>query len=112
MLLKKLAITAAASAALAVALPASADLPYWAPAHGYRARHAHDDHYRHDHWRHDHRHGHHDKVVVIKERSYGYTPPVVVLNPGPVYAPYPAPAPAPSQPGWDVNVGFRFGGMF
>jgi hypothetical protein len=34
----------------------------------------------------------------------------VVLNPGPVYAPYPQSAPA--DPGWDVNVGFRFGGLF
>jgi hypothetical protein len=108
MLLKKLALTAAAGAALAVALPASAEAPHW--SHGYRTGHWRHDHYRHDRHRHVHRHGHRDKVVVIKERSYGYAPPVVVLNPAPVYAPYPPSG--SSQPGWDVNVGFRFGGNF
>jgi hypothetical protein len=106
MLLKKLALTAAAGAALAVALPASADAPHW--SHGYRARHWHHDHYRHD--RHRHLHRHRDKVVVIKERPYASAPPIVVLNPSPVYAPYPSSG--PSLPGWDVNVGFRFGGNF
>jgi hypothetical protein len=108
MLLKKLALTAAAGAALAVALPASADAPHW--SHGSRARHWHHDHYRHDRHRHLHRHRHRDKVVVIKERPYASAPPVVVLNPSPVYAPYPSSG--PSLPGWDVNVGFRFGGSF
>jgi len=109
MLMKKLAIAVTAGAALAVALPASADVPYW--AHGPRARAwEHDRHY-YDRNRHIHSHGRRDKVVVVKERSYGYgSAPVVVLNPAPVYAPYPPSSSSP--PGWDVNVGFRFGGSF
>ena len=107
MLWKKLAVTAIAGAALAAALPAYADSPYWAPSHGYRG----------GHWQHQHYRGHyppHRKVIVVQERPYGYPPPrIVVLNPGPVYAPYPQSAPtAPSEPSWDVNVGFRFGGLF
>jgi hypothetical protein len=110
MLLKRLALTAAAGAALVVALPAIADAPYW--SHGYRGGHWHHDRYHRDYHRHRHihRHGHREKVVVINERPYASAPPIVVLNPSPVYAPYPSSG--PSQPGWDVNVGFRFGGSF
>jgi hypothetical protein len=104
MLWKKIAVIAAAGAALAATVPAYAGSPYWAPSHGYRA----------GHWDHRHHHGYYPpqrKVIVVQERPYIYLPPrVVVLNPWPVYAPYPQPAPA--QPVWDVNVGFRFGGMF
>lgn len=104
MLWKKIAVTAAAGAALAATVPAYADSPYWAPAHGYSS----------GHWDHRHHHGYypqHRQVIVVQPRPYVYLPPrIVVLIPGPVYAPYPQPA--PSQPGWDVNVGFRFGGMF
>jgi hypothetical protein len=112
MLWKKIALTAAAGAALTVAFPASANPPYWAPAHGYR-----DSHRYYDNQRHRRHYGyyprHREKVVVI-EQPYYRAPKVVVLNPAPVYAPYPYPpsSPTSSLPGWDVNVGFRFGGDF
>lgn len=112
MLWKNIALTAIAGAALAAAFPASATPPPWAPAHGYRDGHRYYDHHRHN--RHYGRyHGPRKKVVVIEEPYYR-APRVVVLNPAPVYAPYPYPpsSPAPSLPGWDVNVGFRFGGNF
>jgi hypothetical protein len=105
MLWKKIAVTAAAGAALAAALPAYADSPHWGPSHGYRAGHWDNRHHR------GHYHPQRHQVIVVQPRPYIYLPPrVVVLYPGPVYAPYPQPM--PSHPGWDVNVGFRFGGMF
>ena len=90
---KKIAVTAAAAgAALAAVLPAYADAPYWGHSHGYRTGHwEHRDH--RGHTQHPHR-----NVVVVQERPYvTLLPRVVVLSPGPVYAPYPQSTPAPSQ---------------
>lgn len=58
---KKLLATlcAAALGSLMVAKPVAADPPYWAPAHGWRAKHDarhHDRHYRNQHYR-KHHHG-------------------------------------------------------
>ena len=77
MLSKKLAVLAAAGAALALSAPAFADPPHWAPAHGWRAKHQ------------NYHHGH--RYVVIKHRPYYYAPPprvVVIRQPAPYYYDY------------------------
>lgn len=76
MLWKKIAVLTAAGAALATAAPAFADPPYWAPAHGWRAKH-------------------HREVVVVQHRPYYvarrvYVQAPVVVAPPVYYAPAPA----------------------
>jgi hypothetical protein len=76
MLWKKLALVTAAGAALAAAVPAYADPPPWAPAHGWRAKH---------------RPHHRDYVVVHRhyvpvERGVIVHPPIYYeVRPAPVY---------------------------
>jgi len=95
MLWKKVALTSAAGATLLLAGPAFADPPHWAPAYGWRAKHAHyDRHY-----------------------PYAYAPPrVVVVTPPVVYAPPPPVVYAPpimtGPVMWNLRVGVRLGGAF
>ncbi len=60
-----------AAFALALTTPALADPPRWAPAHGWRAKHAHP-------------HGH--RSVVLPPRPYYYPPPHVHFRRPAVYA--------------------------
>ena len=76
MLWKKIAVLTAAGAAFATAAPAFADPPYWAPAHGWRAKH-------------------HREFVVVHHRPYyvarpAFVPTPVVVAPPVYYAPPPA----------------------
>lgn len=78
MFAKKLAIAAATAAGLGLAVPAFANPPHRAPAHGWRAKHGHDHRY----------YGHYRpyRVVVVRPAPVYYAPPrpVVVYQP-PVY---------------------------
>ena len=87
---RKIALAAAAGTALMAAVPAFANPPHWAPAYGWRAKHAYPHYYR--------------------APAYVYYParPVVIAPPPPYY--YAPPAPVfygriPVTPG--VQVGFR-----
>ena len=94
MLTKKFLIAGAIGAALAIASPAFADPPYWAPAHGWRAKH---HHYRHCYPA-------RPALVVVPPQSYYYAPPrVYYAPPHPVIYP-----PSPVYPDWRVRIGLRF----
>ena len=91
--IKKIALATAAGTALLTAAPVFADPPYWAPAHGWRAKH-HQPHY-------------------YRAPAYVYYPavPVYVAPPPPVIY-YPPPRPViygriPVSHG--VQIGFRVG---
>ena len=98
MLMKKLAI---AAAALGISGTALADPPYWAPAYGWH----------HKHYKHHYYYAPAPVVVVPAPRVY-YVPrpayyPAPIYYPAPVYQPAPVyhPAPAPVTP--SVSIGIR-----
>ena len=86
-MLNKTLLTLSAAAAALVSTSVLADPPYWAPAHGYRAKH----HYKHPHYYHAPK-----RVVVVPAPRVVYAPPPpvvypyyaapVVVRPAPVYA--------------------------
>ena len=90
---RKIAIAAALGAGLALAAPAFADPPHWAPAHGWRAKH----HRPHIQYR-------------YRAPAYVYYParPVVVVPPPRYYYVPPRPVIYGRIPlSRDVDVGFR-----
>lgn len=87
MLWKKIAVLTAAGAALGAAAPAFADPPYWAPAHGYRAKH------------------YAPRVVPVYPQAYVAVPhqPVVTYSAPAYYGPPPVPA-------YGAHYGYAAGG--
>ncbi|MEW5863834.1 MAG: hypothetical protein AB1773_09600 [Pseudomonadota bacterium] len=96
---RMLAMAVGAALSLGTVLPAAADPPRWAPAHGWKHKH---------HRPHPVAWGAPPVVAYVAAPVVAYVPPpVVVIRPQPVYV---YPAYPRHQPGWDISIGIRFGG--
>ncbi|HEY5898675.1 MAG TPA: hypothetical protein VIV54_13995 [Burkholderiales bacterium] len=101
-MLKKILLAATALGFSGVAL---ADPPYWAPAHGWRAKHERKYYEHHEHYRPYYYAAAPRPVYVMPAPRIVYTPPpppAVVYAPAPVYHP----APVYMEPSVSIRLNF------